>query len=211
MNMAIISYAAALLTSGMVTTANPNGPGWQRVTETDGITVWKRDAADSKIREVKAESFIEVPPSRVQQMLQDFETYPEFMPYMLEAKLVGKAGPDADFIYHRVDPPLVDERDYTLKITSHQDPATGVYVREWTRADTGIGPPASKGVVRLELCDGSWTVEPAGANRTHLVYWVYTDPGGAVPSWIANKANTVSMPDIMRAVRKRAIDPTYKK
>ena len=46
--------------------------------------------------------------------------------------------------------------------------------------------------------------------RTHLTYWLYTDPGGSIPNWIANKANTISLPDVMRAIAKRAEDPTWK-
>ena len=34
--------------------------------------------------------------------------------------------------------------------------------------------------------EGFWEVTPAGENRTHVVYESHADPGGRVPSWIAN-------------------------
>ena len=41
-------------------------------------------------------------------------------------------------------------------------------------------------------------------------YYVHTDPGGFIPVWLANKANTVTLPDLMKAVRQRSLDPNWK-
>ncbi len=63
----------------------------------------------------------------------------------------------------------------------------------------------------MTVCDGTWTVERLGSQSTRLEYWLYTDPGGSIPTWIANKANNTSVPDLLDAVRKRAHDPQWKK
>ena len=193
--------------------AGADGPGWEFVTEKDGIRVWRRTKLDAKIQELKADGYIDAPVARVQDVLEHVEQYPEFMPYMTESKIVGQAAPDADYIYHKVDPPFVSKRDYTLRIAHHFEPQTGVYSRVWTTLpkDSPLGPPQQKNVIRLDLADGSWTVEPSGTNKSHVVYWVYAAPGGAMPSWLVNKANVISMPDVVRSLRKRSLDPTWKK
>ena len=67
------------------------------------------------------------------------------------------------------------------------------------------GPAESDKAVRLKVNDGSWTLEPLdGGKRTRATYYLYTDPGGSIPSWIANKANTMALPDLFEAIRKRA-------
>ena len=53
--------------------------------------------------------------------------------------------------------------------------------------------------------EGSWTLEALdGGRRTRATYYLYTDPGGSIPKWIANKANTMALPDLFEAIRKRA-------
>lgn len=209
MNIASLTIVALMATT--LTSVGSGGPGWKQVANVDGVTVYQRNNEGTRVHEIKAEGFIEAPVSRIIEVLKDVEKYPEFMPYMIKTQRVGSAGPDAEYVYHLIDPPLVDERDYTLKITSKMDPTTGVYVREWHMTPEAGGPPPQKGVIRLELCDGSWELEPAGNNRTHVTYWVYTDPGGAVPAWIANKANSKSMPDVLNALGKRSVDPKWVK
>jgi hypothetical protein len=41
-----------------------------------------------------------------------------------------------------------------------------------------------------------------GGQKTEATYYVYTDPGGSIPKWIANKANSTAVPDVFKAIRK---------
>jgi hypothetical protein len=58
---------------------------------------------------------------------------------------------------------------------------------------------------------GNWTIEKLTDTQTRITYYLYTDPGGSIPNWIANKANKQSVPDLLDAVRKRAANPAYKR
>jgi hypothetical protein len=52
---------------------------------------------------------------------------------------------------------------------------------------------------------GSWSVEPdAGGKGSVVRYELFTEPGGSIPSWIANRAQRESVPDLVAAVLKRA-------
>ena len=76
--------------------------------------------------------------------------------------------------------------------------------------DIGTAKPKPEDTVRVSVCEGTWALEPIGPHKTRATYYLYTDPGGAVPNWIANLANSRSVPDLMAAIRDRATDPTWK-
>jgi hypothetical protein len=195
----------ALVILGLLCAA-PNTNPWELVNEDDGIKVWRRDVPGKDLAEAKAQWVIRQPAERVWKVIEDIEKYVEFMPYVQEIRIMGKKGGES-FVYHRIDPPLVDAREYTLRM--QDEIIDGLWIRRWSLADDK-GPAKREDSVHLSVSDGSWTIERLEDGRTHLTYWLYTDPGGSIPNWIANKANTISLPDVMRAIAKRAEDPTWK-
>jgi len=58
-----------------------------------------------------------------------------------------------------------------------------------------------RGVVRINVNDGFWKLEPSDG-KTHATYYLYTDPGGAVPKFVANFANRTAVPNVFKAIRK---------
>jgi len=200
--------ASWLAIAALFAPGNPNP--WQQVKNDDGMVVWAREVPGSSIREVKAETTVDVRAERVWEVLSDVAKYVEFMPYLVETRILGPAGERARYEYQLIDPPLVDRRDYTLRVSFEEQPETGVFRRAWTPANDK-GPPAKDGVVRVAVCEGSWTVERKGAEQARVVYWLYTDPGGAIPNWVANRANATSVPDLLRAVRQRSLNPQWRR
>ncbi len=207
---AIISSFALLLTTPVVATAGESP--WELAAETDDhVTVYNREVPGGKgIAEVKAELIINQPIEKVWKAATDHLRFVEYMPYIEVTKDVGKGPNGSIYVYYRIDPPLVSKREYTLKLWSEIDEAKGVWIRRWNLADDK-GPPPNDDWVHLSVSKGYWRLEKLGSRSTLAVYWVYTDPGGSIPLWIANKANTSSLPDVMRAVRNRAADPKWRR
>ncbi len=52
----------------------------------------------------------------------------------------------------------------------------------------GHAPPPQDGVVRMVALRGSWLVEPLDAGRVRLTYVVHSDPGGAIPGFLARSS-----------------------
>src|SRR5207248_1626668 len=68
----------------------------------------------------------------------------------------------------------------------------------YTREKAGVD-------VRLKVNTGSWTFEPLGSGKRSLaIYQLLTDPGGSIPKFMANRANTTALPELFARVRKRA-------
>jgi hypothetical protein len=78
----------------------------------------------------------------------------------------------------------------------------------WAPANE-LGPPEKKGVVRVKLCEGKWLLEPDGATKTRATYFIYTDTGGFIPSFIANHISLTGITKLFAAVRKQVKDPKY--
>lgn len=180
--------------------------GWEEANKESEFTVFTREAKDG-LREVLLVGDIAAPPSKAFAAVADLEHYKDFMPYTDESKIVGEKD-GAKVFYSLLNPPLVSKRDYLILVTARPGrDDTDVWRTAWhvdaSNADGKV--PLKDGVVRVSLNDGSWTFTPLdGGKRTHVVYYLYTNPGGSIPMWIANKSNTKALPDLFAAVKKRA-------
>jgi hypothetical protein len=142
-------------------------------------------------------------------VIDDFQNYPKFMPYTTECRLIRRDG-DSIVGYQRLSPKVCADRDYTLRVWKKSWPTADglVYTSHWSPANE-LGPPEKKGVVRVKICEGKWLLEPDGANKTHATYFIYTDTGGFIPSFIANRVSSTGITKLFAAVRKQVKDPRY--
>ena len=209
--MSLVPISVATLWLALVSTNSPSQVHpWNVISKDGPVTILARDVPNSDIRETKLISTLPVPVTRIWDVLEDIEHYTEFMPYIQEIRRLGERKNDRWLEYQRLDPPIITDRDYILQMQIESDPASGYYYREWTCV-TDEGPPPSDEAVRIELCRGSWTLNAKGANKTHVVYHVFTDPGGSLPSWLANRANAQSLRTLIDAISNRSQDPNWKR
>ena len=161
--------------------------------------VWVREKPGSDVREVRAVGEIDAPPEKVYEVLTDFEHYAEFMPYLEESKVIRRTE-DEVVTWAIMNAPMVSRRDWVVAVKLDPKNMMGT---TWTLSQEG--PPASDRAVRLKVNEGSWKLEVLdGGRRTRATYYLYTDPGGAIPTFIINKANTMALPDLFQAIRKRS-------
>jgi hypothetical protein len=198
-----ISRAAELTSS-----ADP-GEGWKLASKTKDLTVYARIPAGARVKEFKAIGEIDAPSRAVDAVLDDLENYTKFMPFTAECRLIKREG-DSLITYQRLSPKLCEDRDYTLRVRKKSRPGTDglVYSHQWQPANE-LGPPEKKGVVRVKICEGGWLLEPAGANKTTATYNVYSDAGGAMPVFLANRVSQMGIGKVFAAVRKQVKEPKY--
>jgi hypothetical protein len=209
--LALVS-AAALLAATFC--AEAEEPKWELKAENKGVKVHVRPRAGSDIKELKSVGEIDSPPPAVFRVLTDFARYKETMPYTDESTVISMEVEDAKVkawhFYSVVNAPVVSKRDYTIRVADESDwqDGKGYLKTHWTLSDKGPGP--RKGVVRTPYNEGSWLLEPLDdGKKTRATYLLFTDPGGSLPIWIANKANSGAIPDIFVALRKLAKEPRY--
>ncbi|MFC1679625.1 START domain-containing protein [Elusimicrobiota bacterium] len=181
-----------------------SGADWELKSKTPGMAVYTRARAGSDIREVKATGAMDAPPAAVWKVVGDYEHYADFMPYIKECRTVSKEGDRVFYVYQRLDMPLIADRDFTIKITWAPETADGVYRASWVSANEQ-GPAAKEGVERIQINEGSWSIEPLdNGKRSAVTYRLFTDPGDSIPTWLANKGNTSALPELFRKIGKRA-------
>lgn len=206
--VAFLLMATSAVAVEAIKAADPN-EGWKPATKTKQVAIYSRPHPDSHLKEFKAIGAIDAPTRAVQAVLDDWASYPNFMPYMAECRLVKREG-DSIVGYQRISPKICADRDYTLRIWNKSWPAAGglVFMSRWASANQ-LGPPEKKGVVRVRLCEGSWLLEPDGATKTRATYSLYTDTGGMIPALIANYSSQTGISRLFEAIRKQVKNPKY--
>jgi len=208
---AIFVFLAGTALSILAVESSPvaNDESWKLTKESKGVTIHSRLRKGSPIKEFKAVGEIDAPTRAVHNVIDDLESYPKFMPYTAECRLIKREA-DYTITYQRLSPKIVEDRDYTLRIRKKSWPAENglVYVNRWESANE-LGPAEKKGVVRVKTCEGGWLLEPAGPGKTRATYTVYTDTGGAIPVFLANSMSQIGIGRLFAAVRKQVQDPKY--
>jgi hypothetical protein len=210
--------AILLVLTGMISACLASEPavqsatndGWKLGSESGGVALSSRLRPGSSLKEFKAVGAIDASTRAVHGVIDDFANYPSFMPYMAECRLV-KTESDSVLTYQRLSPKIVTDRDYTLRVHKKSWSEQGglVYLNRWEPANE-FGPAERAGVLRVKLCEGGWLLEPDGANKTRATYSIYTDSGGAIPAFIANKISEIGIRKLFAAVRKQVQDPKYR-
>lgn len=181
------------------------GADWTEAHRSSELVIFTKDVKEG--RRIIAVSEIKAPAEAVFNVLGDFEHYPDFMPYVKESRVLSRKGNSEVVTYARVAPPFVSERDYPLQVrmTRGIPMNGGVFRIDWT-ALPGAWPEV-EGVVRVKLSEGSWLVEPLHrGKRTRLTYTLLTNPGGLIPGFVVNLSNTIAIPELFEAVKKRSVE-----
>lgn len=197
-------------------TGSAQAATWTKAAQEKGITIYTRDKPGSDIKEVKAVGTVDSPPHACMNVVEDLGNFKDFMPFTKESKILGRDGEKVVFSYQFLSLPLINNRDYSLRIVDETPPAKpgeapAYYKSAWTPAN-GKGPAPRDGVVRVEVNTGHWRFDPVdGGKQTKVTYYLFTDPGGMIPAFMANRANTQAIPDMFAAVRKQSKLQRYQK
>lgn len=213
--------ALALLAPRACPAEGPGGPGWEKRSNGKNYNTYMRQAPGSDTAEMKLVGEISAAPAQVFAVVTDYPAFPQFMPYMDYTKVIDKKEVnDKENIYtvfFYVKPPFISPRYYTIKLTDEKDPdnIAGAFRSAWEQ-DNGndrLTPSAPSLKGKLEDADeavetkfnrGCWFLQPGpGGKGTQVTYYVYSNPGGSVPSWVANRANTVALPKLWKALVER--------
>jgi ribosome-associated toxin RatA of RatAB toxin-antitoxin module len=204
----LFALTALSLGANLVTAEPETTPGeWKFISNKDGVTLYRRQRPASY--ESRAIGEIAASTDLVHAVIDDIESYPRFMPYTAECRVLKREG-DSVVTYQRISAPLTSDRDYTVRVRSSSKRVEGgtIYLSQWN-TENALGPPEKSGVVRVKLCEGSWLLEPAGPNTTRATYTIYTDSGGMIPSFIKNTGSQIGIRKLFAAIRKQVRDPKY--
>lgn len=121
-------------------------------------------------------------------LLYDIESATEWVWKTSEMRLLQELSEDdGRVVYQLVSAPWpVTDREIISRSEGFMDPETGeAYISIEGLPD--FLPPDSR-YVRVPRLTGAWNITPLGEDRCRVVFRLHIEPGGEIPSWLANIA-----------------------
>jgi len=129
---------------------------------------------------------IDVEPSKLFDVITDFEKYPEFLKEVSDIKMVDQGENQWTVTFYVS---IIKKVDYTLKLKG--DPGKSV---TWSLAKKGF----------MKQNDGSWQLKDLGNGKTKATYTTEVNLGLLAPKSVVNMLVSTSFPAMLKAFKKRA-------
>lgn len=174
---------------------------WKVAKDEEGIKVSLSEVAGSQYKAYRGVTTIKASVAKLRALQEDVVGACAWV-HECESQKILKHEGDKTWTYSQFNTPWpVTPRDSVLQVTTVEG-ADGSLTRNLKGVPTYI--PDEKGFVRVAQVDGFWKMVPKGANETEVTYQVHTEPGGSVPSWLANKFVVDAPFNTLKALRERA-------
>ena len=131
---------------------------------------------------------IDAPQHAVLSLLYDVDVATEWVWKTKEMKVIKELSEDEGrIVYQLVSAPWpVSDREIITLSQGYLDPDTSeVYIKLECMADY---LPLNDKYVRVPQLEGAWNIIPLSANQCRVVFRLHIEPGGEIPSWLANIA-----------------------
>lgn len=191
-----------LVALGGPTAAAPSEGAWKELTKDGGILVEARPMQGTALREIRVRTHSLLEPEAIFAVIWNVSEQHEFVPNVKELKVL-RASDEEVVLYERITIPIVQDRDYVLRLTKRVDERQRTY-EVVAEGRSELGPPPAKGVVRMTRLSSRFTVTPAPEGGSLVTYVSFGDPTGNVPSWIIRTADVRGPRDFVRAILRRA-------
>ena len=185
----------------LLATATAQAEDWQVAKEKEGIKVSLSEVGGSKYKAYRGVTVMKTTMAKLRALQEDVPGACAWIHECKSQKLLKHEG-DKSWTYTQFNTPWpVTPRDSVLEVTTEEG-ADGSLTRKLKGVPTYL--PEEKGFVRVAQVDGFWKFTPKGADQIEVVYQVHTEPGGDVPSWLANKFVVDAPFNTLKALKERA-------
>lgn len=180
---------------------------WDLRLDKDGIKVYTRDSADSNFKEFKGVTEIQTSLNSLVAIMEDTDACKRWVYKCLVETTLRNISPSEKVNYSVSDGSPLDNRDAIVHIVRVQDPQTKTVTFHRT-GEPGL-IPEKKNIVRVQKINGEWILKPTGNGRVMVIYETASDPGGNVPSWLANTAVTDTPYYTLLRLRSEVMNTKY--
>ncbi len=177
-----------------------SGPEWKTVRAADGLTVEWRAVKDSAFEEVKVSTLSARPLGALCEAVwgKDAKVEGDF-----KKRVIIRESDSERWTYEQIRVPLVTDRDCVMHAQLIAPAQSG---RCEVTFESGSDPayPKAKGHVRVGAVRGRWTLEPADDGKVAITYVVYSEPGGAIPAFLARGGQRDAAVAFLKTILARA-------
>ena len=161
---------------------------WKLVKTGKGVQVYNKEVPGSRYKEFRGVTVIEAELRDIAYLFFTDYAYKDWLANIVESKRVSEMGVDGQYIYLVQKLPLVKWRDVVVHGKLSQDPASKVLTVSVTHAP-GFVEPNDK-YVRVKRLVSEFTFTPLDGKKVEVVYEMDVDPGGKIPTLLANAFTT---------------------
>lgn len=181
---------------------------WELKKDKEGIRIYVRDVEGSKFRSFRGVTDMPTTLHALMAVHKDGSMAKQWLKDCDKAEFITEFDPKGYAMYFRTKAPWpVKDRDYALRYSMVQDPATHMLVLQFT-GDADLVPERDD-CIRMAKIDGTWRMTPLGAGLVHVEYEVYADPNGELPAWLANQFVVDQPFETLKKLRKQVLLPKY--
>nr|WP_322941865.1 START domain-containing protein [Pseudomonas sp. s4] len=156
---------------------------WRLEREEEGVRVYLADVPGSKYKAYRGVVTINGDLAGVKAAQEDVEGSCTWIFSCQQQRLLATRD-DVSELYTRFAMPWpVKARDSVIQVTTRTD-ADGSVTRLLKALPDRL--PEERDFVRVRRVDGQWQLKPLADGKVEVTYEVHTEPGGSVPSWLAN-------------------------
>ena len=192
---------AALCALGLLAASAVQAEDWKLAKDEDGIKVFLSEVPGSRYKAYRGVATMKADIAVLRALQEDVTGSCAWIHECKEQKLLKSEGAQS-WTYTRFNTPWpVTPRDSVLHVTSEVAADGSV-----TRILEGVPKylPESDGYVRVTQVQGFWKLLPKAGGEVEVTYQVHTEPGGSVPSWLANSFVVDAPFNTLKAMRQRA-------
>ncbi|WP_437880570.1 START domain-containing protein [Pseudomonas sp. LRF_L74] len=174
---------------------------WKLTKDEAGIRVYLSEVEGSKYKAYRGITTIKADVATLRSLQEDVTGACAWIHTCESQKLLKQQG-DESWVYTRFKTPWpVASRDSILHVVTSQTADGGL-----KRTLEGLPDylPKEADYVRVASVTGYWTLLPKGGDEVEVTYQVHTDPGGSVPSWLANSFVVDAPFNTLRDLRAKA-------
>lgn len=189
--MFIRSKTTALLLGLCLYSTSSQAWQLQDTEESSTVQVWTQSVESSSFKAFRGKVNINAPLDKVLQVVRDTANIPKWYHNTSHARKLNIISQDQSLNYSIASAPWpVSDRDSVTLVTKKRL-ADGVILIELKAQPKAF--PKQPGLVRIPKLEGYWKLVPIAGNKTEVTFEIAAEPGGEIPSWLAN-AMVIDMP-----------------
>ncbi|KJH82924.1 START domain-containing protein [Stutzerimonas stutzeri] len=190
------------LAMGLVCASIAHAEGkWRLAQDKDGVQVYLKPVSGSAYKAYRGVTTIQSDLGTLRALQEDVVDACAWIHQCMKQELLHIKGANAWSYIQFSSPWPVAPRDLVVKVTSRELEG-GALRRELNGVPDYVAE--NEGFVRVTKVEGFWLFEPMGEGGVRVTYQMHTEPGGSVPSWLANKFVVEAPYNTLRDLRKRA-------
>lgn len=157
---------------------------WKLAKNQDGVQVYLSEVPGSRYKSFRGVTLVKSDVATLAHLQENLRVSCAWLYACAQMRLL-KYSDEAIWVYLDTKLPWpAAPRDLVLKVSTEQTPDGGL-IRHLQAAPDYLPPVKDR--IRVPSVSGTWQMIPRGPQLTEVTYEMRGEPGGSVPSWLANQ------------------------